>query len=733
MRSDINPGMVLSPRAGRWRSCSPALAALALFCCISLSIPAAADETARPRQTVTPERYAIKVSFQPEHGFLHARASVTLRASPALTAIEFGLNPHLKILEVTDAQGCKLEFARSGRLGSPKLSVRLARPDQPDSGGAPCPPPTIASYAVEAVPLTLTFVYEGVLPVKPLDYITKDGILLRDESRWYPAVDLSAFTQNDITIEVPVTGRTPRQSVGWVAISSGELLDSTETHGTLAFRWKTTRPVSSRSIVAFPPNTRNCKVLMASDAGEQKGPWSSIRMCVKETHQKPLGFFFYEIASLLNRYSAALGPYPSAPFTVIEGFPGQRGAIGHSAPGFLVVSADVVKYYGHPGYAPEFLAHEVAHQWFPIEVTLAREEDGWLAESLAEYLAWRSLEEKDPAQARRIVARAMRDALAAEPLRPLGLGLRLFARENDDVARATLYQRGLLVWRTLETVIDRARVDRALREYFNRYQGKSASIADFRKICEEISGRDLGWFFDYFIAGTEIPEIQIRRAPAAAPNEAAGEILVKNVPPDFSVRVEMRLETAGSPVDHSVATRGETTPFTITSPQPAARLVLDPDQRILRWTEAARRNRSQRALLANLGPLERQGQFSRAGQLAEQALALDPGDLAANEQTIRFALARLRYRQGHPGPALAELDKVLTLDSLDSMESDFNHAWARVYRARIEKRRRRLAAARAEAQAGLAMKSPALDARVVWPEAASHERSAAEALRAIGK
>ncbi|MBI3484713.1 MAG: hypothetical protein HY012_06125, partial [Acidobacteria bacterium] len=57
-------------------------------------------------------------------------------------------------------------------------------------------------------------------------------------------------------------------------------------------------------------------------------------------------------------------------------------------------SEDVIKYHDYPGWAPEFLPHEVAHQWFPIEVTLERQEDGWLAESLAEYLAWRYLLEK---------------------------------------------------------------------------------------------------------------------------------------------------------------------------------------------------------------------------------------------------------------------------------------------------------------------------------------------------
>ena len=668
-------------------------------------------------EKVRAERYEIDVSFQPEKGFLHARAAVTLRAARYLKDIEFELNPHLKILEVTDQQARKLDFTRSQRLGSPKLSLRLAEP-------------AVAGGAEQAV--TLTFTYEGVLPQKPLDYITKHGILLRDESRWYPAVDLSAFTQNNLTITLPR---------GWRAVTSGDPMDLALIEPMETRHWKTSRPVSSRSLVAYPQKDwGTCASLEATPSDPVAAPrW--IAVCVPSQRQESAVALARKVRELFLKYGGAFGSYADKGFAIVQGFPGQRGAIGYSAPGFLVVSEDVVKYHDYPGYAPEFLPHEIAHQWFPIEITLASEADGWLAESLAEYLSWPYLAEKSPEQARLLVARAMRDALAPDPLRPLSLGLKLFAREDPDVTHATLYQRGMLVWRTLETVIDRERVDRALKEYYARYAGRPASIADFRKICEEISGRDLGWFFDYFIAGTRIPEIEIHRTPSAAPNEFAGEIVLKNVPPDFQVRVEMRLYTAAGPFDHSVATRSEATPFTVPTPQPVIRVTLDPDQRTLRWTEAARRNRSQRALLSQLdagaydrAPLRAGApELARAVELYRKALALDPDNLASNEQPIRFALGHLLYRQGHPAVAFREFEKVLSVSSLDPMERDFNRAWARVYRARIEKRRGRPAAARAEAQAGLAMKSPALQMQVTLPETPERATTAAAELRTLAR
>jgi len=669
----------------------------------ALSLPAEAQT-----EKVRAERYEIDVSFQPEKGFLNAHAKVTLRTDQSLGAIEFELNPNLKILEVTDTAGRKLDFARSQRLGSPKLSVRLAEP----------------SGAGQSV--SLTFTYEGVLRPKPLDYITKDGILLRDESRWYPAVDLSAFTDNDITIHLPHD---------WEAITSGQQSVIRSSQEDIAYRWQTLKPISSRSLMAFPQGPRMCGAAAGGVMGASARIAYIIDNCFPAGHEASGSHLADKIAAIITKYALLLHSDTDFKLTLVQSFPGQRGAVGYSAPGFLVVSEDAVKFHDYAGYAPEFLPHEIAHQWFPIEVTIAAQEDGWLAESLAEYLAWRYLEEKDPEHARRMVALAMRDALAPEPLRPLSLGLRLFTLENWDVTYATLYQRGMLVWRTLETVIGRERVDRALSEYYKRYAGKAASIADFRKVCEEISGRDLGWFFDYFIRGTRIPEMEFRRAPSAAPGEMTGEIIFKEVPQEFQVRVEMRLETSAGPIEHSVATRGLVTPFTVTvtTLQPVTRITLDFESKILRSTEAARRNRGQRALLARIGELERAGKFDRAVESCRRALALDPENLASNEQQIRFALGRLYYRMNLPTRAWPEFARVLTLGSLNSMESDFNRVWSRVYRARIERRQGHLSAARAEARAGLETKSPALSTPVAWPEAPEKPSTAAEALQALAR
>jgi hypothetical protein len=651
-------------------------------------------------QGVRAERYVIDVRFEPEKSFLHAQATLIVTGANCPGAVELELNPRLKILGLTDAAGRKLDFARSQRLGSPKLVVHLAEPCAAD-------PQT-----------TLAFTYQGTLPPGPLDYITRDGILLRDESRWYPAVDLSAFSLNDFTILLPD---------GWIAVTGGL---SAETSKPKSVHWVTDQPVSSRSLAAVP-RIKACGPVLSRATIALAPPLPfAVPTCFSAPYDATTYPLAVRVSQSLQLFSEVMGKNVSG-LTLIQGFPGQRGAIGYSGPGFLVVSEDVVKYAADPNYAPEFLPHEIAHQWFPIEVTLARQEDGWLAESLAEYLAWRYLAEKSPEQARRMVARAMRDSMVPQPPRPISRGLKMFAEESWEVTHETLYQRGLLVWRTLETVIDRERMDRALAEYYRRFSGTSASISDFRQICEGISGRNLSWFFDYFLNGTELPEIELRRLPSTAPNEMAGEIRVQNVPPDFQVRVELRIETSGAPISYSLATRGEVTPFTVTTPNPVTRVVLDPNSRILRWTEAARRNLRQRPLLLEAAEKERSGDFARAIQFARQTLAQDPENLASNEQQTRFLLGQLLDRRGQFAAAFKEFERVLYLGSLDALETDFHHAWAHIYRARILKRRGNLPAARQEARLGLERPSPALDTQVPWSDPPGRLTSAASELRAL--
>ena len=53
------------------------------------------------------------------------------------------------------------------------------------------------------------------------------------------------------------------------------------------------------------------------------------------------------------------------------------------------------------------------------------------------------------------------------------------------------------------------RCTETMRDLYRTYQGKRASTEDFRRVAEQHAGTDLGWFFDQWIYGTEIPSHRV--------------------------------------------------------------------------------------------------------------------------------------------------------------------------------------------------------------------------------
>ncbi len=631
------------------------------------------------------QRYVIDATLDPERHTLQARADVTFRCGASTGSLELSLNPNLQIDAVRDFEGHQVSWARSTQSGSPRFEVQLEKP---------CP----AESTIQ-----LHFDYAGTIFSAPP---FRDGLnfqFLRDDDLWYPETGVFDFAESEMTLRVPAYAET---------LASGILVERRREGKTIVYQWKTARPENGRTVVVYSRPTRASVVQPVSlPAGPgvteaAPRPMSVEEICTEKfampAEPRPCGEMARRAVLILQRFSALLGPPPETSLTILPAAESGESDIGYSAPGMLVVNDWAARFAGVTDYAPGFLAHEIAHQWFPNAVAPASAGDGWLAESLAEYLAWRYLLEADPEAARVMVAEAMRDAVAYSPRRPLSLGLDLLAGPWS-AARATLYQRGMLVFRTLETAIDRERVDRALAEFYKRYAGRSASIADFRGVCEEIAGRNLGWFFDYFIHGTEIPVIELRRLPSESPGVVAGEIVVRDFPPEGSVRVDMIVRTAQGTVEHSVATHGAVTPFTVNVPAPAVGITFDPDLRILRWTEAARRAKAQSAVLAALPDPLTAKDLPAAIEIYRHALAADPADESQRAQALHERLGELEWVHNESSGALADLDAAINGHSISPFETYFCRAKAYVYRGFLHERRGQKREALEDATAGLAL------------------------------
>jgi aminopeptidase N len=60
----------------------------------------------------------------------------------------------------------------------------------------------------------------------------------------------------------------------------------------------------------------------------------------------------------------------------------------------------------------------------------------------------------------------------------------------------------------LRGVIGTEKFWQGIREYYRRYRDANASTDDFRRVMEEASGTDLGWFFRQWLLGAGSPSIE---------------------------------------------------------------------------------------------------------------------------------------------------------------------------------------------------------------------------------
>ncbi len=139
--------------------------------------------------------------------------------------------------------------------------------------------------------------------------------------------------------------------------------------------------------------------------------------------------------------------------------------------------------------------HEAAHQWWGDWVSPATWKDLWLNESFASY-AELLLAESD-GQLRRFMDSEDWRGWFPGPL-----------YDNPVPFSVTVYDKGARVLRMLEHLLGRRTFENALGEWRRRFGGGSGTTGQLRQVLEEVSGRNLSWFFDQWVYGSGRPHLR---------------------------------------------------------------------------------------------------------------------------------------------------------------------------------------------------------------------------------
>ncbi|WP_027164858.1 aminopeptidase N [Mesorhizobium sp. WSM3224] len=177
------------------------------------------------------------------------------------------------------------------------------------------------------------------------------------------------------------------------------------------------------------------------------------------------------------------------------------------------------------------IAHEYFHNWTGNRITCRDWFQLCLKEGLTVYRDHEfSADQRSRAVKRIAEVRTLRAHQFPEDQGPLAHPVRPRRyREINNFYTATVYEKGSEVVRMIRTILGPETFRAGMDLYFERHDGEAATIEDFLKVFEDISGRDLAQFaLWYHQAGT--PNLTVSSAHNPAANEFTLEI-EQSVPP----------------------------------------------------------------------------------------------------------------------------------------------------------------------------------------------------------
>lgn len=229
--------------------------------------------------------------------------------------------------------------------------------------------------------------------------------------------------------------------------------------------------------------------------------------------------------------------------------------------------------------------HEIAHQWFGNAVTEYDWDDVWLSEGFATYFTQLFIEH---AYGRDEFVRGLEESkktvMNFHAKNPQYTIIHKNLSNMDDVTSSHTYQKGSWVLHMLRGVVGEENFRKGIQTYYATYYNANATTTDFRRIMEEASGQNLGWFFDQWLykPGT----LKYTSSWTYDSKAKQVKITLNQVQSDgslFRMPVEVGLYYKGQdrPTIEKIELREKSAVFTLPSAAEPETVVLDPNVWVL--------------------------------------------------------------------------------------------------------------------------------------------------------
>ncbi|MGQ9618734.1 MAG: M1 family metallopeptidase [Candidatus Aminicenantia bacterium] len=217
--------------------------------------------------------------------------------------------------------------------------------------------------------------------------------------------------------------------------------------------------------------------------------------------------YLYVIKKSIEFFSRNYGPYPYRTITVIDPPFNGREAGGMEYPTLITAGTGFGLQKGI--LLQEMVTlHEFGHQYWYGMCANNEFEEAWLDEGINSYSEVKGMSEifGEKTSMFNILGFKIGD-MDIQRLRYISFPIydpiyrKSYEFISSESYSVTSYAKSALMLLTLERYLGKETFSRLMKEYFNRWKFKHPKTEDFIKIVNEISGKDMNWFFDSFLFG----------------------------------------------------------------------------------------------------------------------------------------------------------------------------------------------------------------------------------------
>ena len=277
-------------------------------------------------------------------------------------------------------------------------------------------------------------------------------------------------------------------------------------------------------------------------------------------------------------FASHIGPYPYEKLADVQ-VAGMAGGMEHASAIF----------YGERSVSPRpafsLVAHEVAHQWFGDSVTEKDWDDAWLSEGFATYFAALATEFYAGTDAFLDVMRHSRTRILALEKETPGIAVVhdiLPEIHHGSAPGPIVYQKGAWTLHMLRGVLGTEKFWTGIRQYYRRFRDSNASTLDLRRVMEETSGADLGWFFDQWLLRPGSPVVSGGWTYHAAARQIEIDLAQTQPGAAYRLPLEFTLTFAGAPpAVRRIECTAKVQKFQIAAPTEPSSVELDPGVGVL--------------------------------------------------------------------------------------------------------------------------------------------------------